>query len=106
MCSLRSSQALLYVSTCWKVLVDYFSDLKKGGHFFANFEMNLPMATVHPLRRCLFFRYFGFVKLRIVLSLSGFASIPHFKVMNPKSLPDLTPNIHFIGLSLGHILLG
>jgi hypothetical protein len=44
----------------------------------------------------------------IALILSGFASIPFVETKHPRTLPLVTPNKHFFGLSLSrasHILV-
>jgi hypothetical protein len=73
--------------------------LKKGRLHFAIFAMNRFRAAILPINYCTSFLEFEGFMQTIAFILSRFASIPSTKTKQPSTLPLLTPNTHFSGLS-------
>ena len=63
-------------------------------------ETNLFKVATRPVSLCTSFIYLGEVMSNIALTFSGLASMPHYETINPKNLPNETPNTHFAGFNL------
>jgi hypothetical protein len=73
--------------------------LKKGKLRSAIFAMNRFNTSILPVSFCTSFLDYGGFMQTIAFILSGFASIPLTETKQPRTLPLLTPNTHFSGLS-------
>ena len=63
-------------------------------------ETNLFKAATCPVSLYSSFTLLEEVMSNMALTFSGLASIPHCKTMNPRNLPDETPNKHFTEFNL------
>jgi hypothetical protein len=61
--------------------------------------MNRFKATILPVSFCTYFLDFGGVMQIIAFILPWFTLIPFTETKHPNTLPLLTPNTHFSGLS-------
>ena len=64
------------------------------------FETNVFRAATSPVSLCTSFTFLGEVMSSMALTFSRLASIPHWETVNPRNLPNKTPNTHFAGFSL------
>ena len=64
------------------------------------FETNVFRATTSPVSLFTSFTFLGEVMSSMALTFSRLASIPHWETVNPRNLPNKTPNTHFAGFSL------
>ena len=64
------------------------------------FETNVFRVATSPVSLCTSFTFLGEVMSSMALTFSRLASIPHWETVNPRNLPDKTPNTHFVGFSL------
>ena len=73
--------------------------LKNGKHLSMARETNQFMVATLPVRLWTSFIVFGDVSSKMALTLSRFASIPHYDTMNSKNLPEETPKTHLVGFN-------
>ena len=78
----------------------FFIALKKGRHFLAEQDMNLPSAVIHPFNFCNSFSVVRGFMLMIAFIFSGLALIPLCEIMKLRNFPAFTPNTHLSRLSL------
>ena len=63
-------------------------------------ETNLFRAATSPVSLCTSFTFLGEVMSSMALTFSRLALIPHWEIVNPRNLPNETPNTHFARFSL------
>ena len=95
--SLRAWKATSHSSVHWKAC---FSVLKNGWHLSMALEMNLFKATIRLVNLYTSFTLLGEVISSMAFTFSRLASIPCWETMNPKNLPNETPNTHFTKFNL------
>jgi len=78
-------------------LADFLSNCMMGWICSASLERKREMAVRRPMRRCTSLTLVGVRISMIALHFSGLASIPHWVSMNPRNLPQSTPNMHLLG---------
>jgi hypothetical protein len=96
---LRSSSALC-VSSIQRNESDFFYNLYRGSQRSPSQDMKWLRAVRQPMSHWMSLTLLTRSILAMAEFLSGFASMSGLVMMYPRSLPQLTPKVHFSGFSL------